>query len=188
MKMNTINVIDIEATCWEGKDDIPFGSKSEIIEIGICQINLQTLDRTKKRSILIKPKFSTVSPFCEQLTTITQKMLDQDGVSQQEAVDILLKEYNSLYLPWASYGFYDQKMFKEMWDLYGIQYPLHNRHTNIKFNFAMMFGLTKEVGMDSALEMLKIPLDGTHHRGSDDAWNIAAIMIDMIKKFPKHRP
>ncbi len=31
-----------------------------------------------------------------------------------------------------------------------------------------------------ALEILKLPLEGTHHRGGDDAWNIAAILSRLV--------
>ena len=29
--------------------------------------------------------------------------------------------------------------------------------------------------MSEALKRMGLPLEGTHHRGGDDAWNIAAI-------------
>ena len=31
-----------------------------------------------------------------------------------------------------------------------------------------------------ALELLNLPLEGTHHRGGDDAWNIAAILSRLL--------
>jgi inhibitor of KinA sporulation pathway (predicted exonuclease) len=34
-------------------------------------------------------------------------------------------------------------------------------------------GLTKKVGRNGALEILQMPFEGTHHRGVDDAKNIA---------------
>lgn len=36
--------------------------------------------------------------------------------------------------------------------------------------------------MAQALELLNIPLEGTHHRGGDDAWNIAGILAKLILK------
>ena len=38
----------------------------------------------------------------------------------------------------------------------------------------------KRLGMHQALNYLKIPLVGTHHRGKDDAYNIAKIMYRLI--------
>lgn len=188
MNLNKINIIDIEATCWEGKDDIPQGQRSEIIEIGIVQLDIKTLEISKNRGILIKPRYSTVSPFCESLTSITQEMLDKEGIDIEDAVSLMIKEYGSPFNPWGSYGFYDQRMFRELENLYGIRYPLHNRHTNVKTLFAMLQGLTKEVGMDTALNMAGIPLEGTHHRGKDDAKNIAKLMAWIIGKHRDARP
>jgi inhibitor of KinA sporulation pathway (predicted exonuclease) len=43
--------------------------------------------------------------------------------------------------------------------------------------FALGRGLTDEVGMDEALRLAGLPLEGTRHRGVDDAWNIAARLL-----------
>ncbi len=37
------------------------------------------------------------------------------------------------------------------------------------------------MGMAGALKQLEIPLEGTHHRGIDDAWNIAEILTWLLK-------
>jgi inhibitor of KinA sporulation pathway (predicted exonuclease) len=34
--------------------------------------------------------------------------------------------------------------------------------------------------MAETLQALKLPLEGTHHRGDDDAWNIAAILSNIL--------
>ncbi len=34
--------------------------------------------------------------------------------------------------------------------------------------------------MDAALARLGLPLEGTHHRGGDDIWNIAAILGQLL--------
>lgn len=39
-----------------------------------------------------------------------------------------------------------------------------------------LFGLQKPTGMNGALHLLEIPLEGIHHRGVDDAKNIAKIL------------
>lgn len=36
------------------------------------------------------------------------------------------------------------------------------------------------VGMERALSMLELPLEGTHHRGIDDAKNIAKIFVKIF--------
>jgi inhibitor of KinA sporulation pathway (predicted exonuclease) len=36
------------------------------------------------------------------------------------------------------------------------------------------------VGLDEALRLVGLPLEGTHHRGGDDAWNIAALLAAIL--------
>jgi len=69
-KLDRILIVDVEATCWEG--DPPPGQISEIIEIGLCVLDVATLTRVERRDILVRPVCSTVSPYCSQLTTLTQ--------------------------------------------------------------------------------------------------------------------
>ena len=178
--MNTtenIVIIDLEATCWNGP--IPQGQVNEIIEIGICILNTHTGEITKPKGILIKPERSTVSPFCKELTTITQEMLDQEGISFEDACDMVREEYEGHYHTWASYGDYDRNMMQRQCKIRNIDYPLSQDHINVKQLFYEIQDLRKKVGMQGALNMLNIPLEGTHHRGVDDAKNIAKI-LDVI--------
>lgn len=50
---------------------------------------------------------------------------------------------------------------------------------NAKKVFTEARGLRKRPGMAQALEIAGLPLEGRHHRGEDDAWNIAAIILDL---------
>lgn len=43
-----------------------------------------------------------------------------------------------------------------------------------------MKALPREVGMAEALEILRLPLEGIHHRAHDDAWNIGRILSALI--------
>jgi len=61
-KLDQIIVVDIESTCWEGA--IPAGQESEILEIGVCTVDIASGRRLEKESILVKPERSKVSPFC----------------------------------------------------------------------------------------------------------------------------
>lgn len=174
MKRNKIIIIDLEATCWNGK--IPAGQVNEIIEIGICILDTNTGEISKNEGILIKPERSKVSFFCTELTTITQELLDKEGISLKEACNILREEYNPKHYVWGSYGQYDLNMLKKQCKFRGIEYPMSREHINVKELFTEVKGISRKVGMKGALGMLNIPLDGTHHRGIDDARNIAKIL------------
>lgn len=174
-----INIIDLEATCWNGP--VPEGQVNEIIEIGICQLDVTTGEISKNKGILIQPQRSEVSPFCTELTTLTQELLDQEGISFEDACELLRDEYQGHQYSWASYGQYDLNMLKRQCSYRNIEYPLSSEHFNVKTLFYETKGLRKKVGMAGALKILDIPLEGTHHRGVDDAKNIAKIMHWCLK-------
>ena len=58
---------------------------------------------------------------------------------------------------------------------------IQNTETS-KRNFLNILGISKGFGMAQALQQLGLELKGTHHRGIDDARNIAAIFRHMNTK------
>jgi inhibitor of KinA sporulation pathway (predicted exonuclease) len=176
-KLDQIIIIDVEATCWPGAP--PEGQESEIIEIGLCLLDIASGQRLEKRSILVKPTRSKVSEFCTQLTTLTPKEVKK-GVSFEQACAILEQEYLSKRRIWASYGEYDHDLFRRQCESRRVSYPFSKGHINVKTLFAIMHALPYEVGMVRALEIMGLELEGTHHRGHDDAWNIANILSKLL--------
>ncbi len=168
MKLDRVLVVDVEATCWEG--DPPPGETSEIIEIGVCELDVASGERIGKHSVLVRPERSSVSDFCTSLTTLTADQVSR-GVSYTEACGLLRKDFRSRDRVWASYGDYDRKQFERQGT-----YPFGPRHLNVKSLFALTRALPREVGLAQALALAGLPLEGTHHRGDDDAWNIAALL------------
>jgi inhibitor of KinA sporulation pathway (predicted exonuclease) len=177
-RLDHILVVDIEATCWNG--ETPHGQTSDVIEIGVCPVEVSTLTRLEKRSILVRPERSTVSEFCTNLTTLTQEQVDT-GIRFAEACKLLDKEYRSGERVWASFGDYDRKQIERQCKETGVRYPFGPRHINVKTLFALVRGLPHEVGTAQAVEMIGRTMEGTHHRGADDAWNIAGVLIEVLK-------
>lgn len=177
--LDKIVVVDIEATCWEGK--LPEGMISDIIEVGVCLLDVETGEITDNRGILVKPERSTISPFCTELTTITPELIEQEAVSFEEALRILKNDYKTQSRAWASFGAYDLRQFQKQCQALGKAYPFGPSHINVKTLFALKNKLGHELGMDGALKYLGIPLEGTHHRGVDDAKNIAKILRATLK-------
>lgn len=178
-KLDYLIVVDIESTCWE--KIIPTQEESEIIEIGICAVDIASGERLEKASLLVKPEKSKVSDFCTRLTTLTQAQVEQ-GITFQEACLILKQKYLAKERIWASYGNYDRRQFERQCQSRNISYPFGSRHINVKTLLAIIYALPDEIGMAQALDLLKLPLEGTHHRGGDDAWNIARILSELLLK------
>ena len=175
--LDVILVVDVESTCWERNP--PRGQSSEIIEIGLCPVDVSSLKRLEKRSLLVRPVRSEISDFCTQLTTLTPDMFTSAG-SMSDAVDILRNEYDSGNRLWASWGDYDRRQFERVCRELNVDYPFGHGHLNIKSLFAAGVG-AGEMGLGRAYRNLGLTLEGTHHRGHDDAWNIAGILCRILK-------
>jgi inhibitor of KinA sporulation pathway (predicted exonuclease) len=178
-----LNVVDVEATCWEG--DPPPGEEHEIIEIGLTVVDVSAGRRVSRHRVLVRPVRSTVSDFCTELTGLTQAEVER-GVTFAEACRILVEEYEAGERPWASWGEYDRRQFARQSQADGVAYPFgyptERTHTNAKAVFAATYGLRRKPGMDRALQIAGLPLEGRHHRGEDDAWNIAALVLDLLRR------
>jgi len=178
--LDEVLVIDVESTCWEKQP--PAGQVSEIIEVGLTTLDVRTLERTQKFSFFVRPTRSEVGPFCTQLTSIKPEDV-AEAPSLSEVCQRLKKEFHSKERLWASYGDYDRRQFERNCSELGFDAPFGTSHLNVKTLLAILHGWKHEVGMHEALEKLGLPLEGTHHRGGDDAWNIAALLAVVLKKY-----
>ncbi|MEV7123338.1 3'-5' exonuclease [Kitasatospora griseola] len=174
-----VNVVDVEATCWDGAP--PPGAVSEIIEIGLTVVDLGAGTRLARHRILVRPVRSAVSRFCTELTGLTQQEVDR-GVGFAEACRLLAAEHRAGERPWISWGDYDRHQFTRQCGATRTPYPFGRHHTNAKAVFTEAHGLRKRPGMAQALEIAGLPLEGRHHRGEDDAWNIAALVLHLAER------
>jgi inhibitor of KinA sporulation pathway (predicted exonuclease) len=182
-------VVDIEATCWDTKEEQ--GSKpNEVIEIGVAVLEYATGKVIDRASLVVRPRFTQVSPFCTELTGWTQDQIMEQG----KDIAKVLKQFRETFKPtpqhtWFSCGQYDKNMLssktqKGIGALYGIQADVNPfdfmNHVNIKTEFAQMKGYKKEKGMGGMLEAIGEKLEGRHHNGADDALNIAKIVMYVL--------
>jgi len=177
-KLDKVVIVDLEATCWDG--DIPPDQTSEIIEIGACFLNMRNWEIENKTSYIIKPRYSEVSEFCTQLTTLTKEQVKK-GILFGDARNKFAKEFGTRNRSWWSWGDYDRRQFQKNCDLYKVDYPFGSGHMNAKTLFALKYQMSKEPGIAKALGMLGIQFEGTPHRGSDDAYNIARVLRHLLR-------
>jgi len=165
--MNYI-ILDLEATCKE--NDQTF--ENEIIEIGAVKVN-DKLETTDEFSAFLKPVINPIlTQFCTKLTTITQS--DVNGAKNpKQIIQDFINWCDKDYLL-CSWGFYDKKQFRHDCYYHGLNTRWLNNHISLKHQFAEIKNV-RPCGMGKALNMLKLPLEGTHHRGIDDTRNISKI-------------
>lgn len=188
-KLDKVCVIDVEATCWQTPEE-QGDQPNEVIEIGICLLELKTGSILDAAGYVVKPRFTKVSPFCTELTGWTQEQIDA-GQDIEDTLKCITADYNiSRHHIWFSCGEYDRiKLGSEgtasLGGLYGIKRDVNpfasmRAHVNIKTLFAMKHKLPREMGMARMLGYIGEPLEGRHHNGKDDAVNIAKIVRNVL--------
>lgn len=101
--------------------------------------------------------------------------------SLADAVKTLKNEFRSKDRLWASWGDYDRRQFERVCKDQKVGYPFGPSHLNVKSLFAAGIGSSHEMGLDAAYNRLGLEMEGTHHRGDDDAWNIAGILCRLLE-------
>ena len=173
--MKNYIIFDLEATCI---DDRQAQFINEIIEIGGVKLD-ENLIQMDTFQTFIKPTINPVlSEFCVNLATIQQQDVD-NGVGFEAALQRFASwtKANSDDIVLLSWGYYDKKQILNEAQMKGYNGEIHRLleyHRSLKHDFAKMTK-TKPCGMQKALSRLKIEQVGTHHRGLDDALNIAEI-------------
>lgn len=174
-------VIDLEATCC---DDRSIARRQmEIIEIGAVLLDLHDRQIISEFQHFVRPvRHPQLTPFCHQLTTITQRDVETAPTfpSVLQAMQTWLNAQPHP-LRFASWGAYDKHQFKHDCAFHRVPYPFRGEHLNLKQVFAETVDPHRSWPMTQALEYCGLPLQGTHHRGIDDARNIAAIALTLLQ-------
>jgi inhibitor of KinA sporulation pathway (predicted exonuclease) len=169
-------VIDVEATCDDG-GRVP-RNEMEIIEIGAVLVSGESLAAIDEFQSFVRPvRHPVLTPFCIGLTSITQADVDAaPGFGQVFGALTGWIESHPAPHVFCSWGDYDRTQFERDCAFHGIPYTLPRRHVNLKRAFSERLGTSKKFGMAGALAQAGLPLAGTHHRGIDDARNIARLL------------
>ena len=180
-KYKYLIILDFEANCSADKQLYP----QEIIEFPCVVYDIQNdvINRNIDFSHFVNPDIP-ITDFCTNLTSITQEMVDNKPK---------LNEILELHKKWINdNNLYNNSLFVTCgdWDLemalpnhceyLKIKYPNYFKEwCNIKELYATFYQ-RKTYSMKGMLDKLNIPLDGIHHRGIDDCYNIAKIAQRMV--------
>lgn len=175
VKSDKVIVVDLETTCSKGQFE---SFQNEIIEIGMCVVDMKKMIVEKNVSLYVKPQRSEVTDFCTQLTGITPEDV-KDGLPLAEAADLLIKEFQSNEYMWASWGDFDRLIVNREAKHYKARFPFNRQHLNLKAMFGVIYGTDELLSLDAAAKFSNQPFQGEHHRGVDDARTAATLLINM---------
>jgi inhibitor of KinA sporulation pathway (predicted exonuclease) len=168
-------IVDLEATCCDKKTIKR--REMEIIEIGAVMVEAIDLTIVSEFQTFIKPvRHAILTKFCQELTSIAQEQVDRAFTYQQAIANFQQWLYQYPNFIFGSWGDYDRQQFEQDSKFHKISYPISSEHINLKQLFTDNQGLSKRYGMAQALALAGIELIGTHHRGIDDARNIARLL------------
>ena len=165
-------IVDLEATCWDGGGG---RNRMEIIEIGAVEMPSADAPPGREFAAFVRPAAEPVlSDFCRELTTIAQADVDR-AEAFPHIFGTFVEWIGAEPFTLCSWGQYDLNQFRADCRRHGIPLPAtFERHVNLKALFADLMG-AGPTGMSRALAHAGLPLVGTHHRGIDDARNLAAL-------------
>ena len=167
-------VIDLEATCDNG--GLVPRHQMEIIEIGAVLVDGASLEPSAEFQTFIRPvRHPELTPFCTELTSINQAMV-AEAPRFPEAMEALRQFMGDGRPLFCSWGNYDRNQFHQDADFHGVGLPFGSDHLNLKQAFSDQLGARRRFGMAGALKKVGVRLEGTHHRGIDDARNIARLL------------
>jgi inhibitor of KinA sporulation pathway (predicted exonuclease) len=167
-------IVDVEATCSD--DGAVPRHEMEIIEVGAVMQSSRTFEIESEFQTFVRPvRHARLTDFCTHLTGIAQHDL-ANAPSFRAAMENMRQWMgtfeDSLFCSW---GDYDRNQFHQDCDYHRVAYPFRPGHLNLKAEFARTLGQRKR-GITDALRHLGLRFEGSHHRGLDDARNIARIV------------
>ena len=168
-------IVDVEATC---SDDgsVP-RNEMEIIEIGAVMQSSRTFEIESEFQTMVRPvRHRQLTTFCTELTGIEQHKV-ADAPLFPEALEAMKKWMDGFEdALFCSWGDYDRNQFIQDCAYHRIGYPFHFGHLNLKAEFSRSLNRHKRYGITEALRQIGFKFEGSHHRGPDDARNVARIV------------
>jgi inhibitor of KinA sporulation pathway (predicted exonuclease) len=171
--------IDVELTCWDGPP--PPGEAPEIIEIGVAELDLETLEVTRSHSYLVLPVFSTISPYCTDLTGITIGEMRRRGRPLREVSPRIVKDFGSRSKQWLSWG-PDRRAIDGDHAAKGVPDTFSAAFVDMGLEFKHSLGLSRSIGLTRAMQLYGLERTGRIHSGEQDAVDTALLWAEMSRR------
>lgn len=187
-RADTVVVLDLEWTAWEGSWERRWsgpGEHREIVQIGAVMLDgRNVLGERESFDLLVRPRRNPVlSDYFVTLTGITQAHLDAEGMDFAEAIERFSAFLGPRPGPVLSAG-YDGRVLEENCRLCGLPFTLD---LGLFFSITPMFlgalGVDEKTFMSSQLpELLGFPRPGRAHDAVGDARCIAEALRILLRE------
>jgi inhibitor of KinA sporulation pathway (predicted exonuclease) len=168
---------DVEMTCWAGPP--PLGMKQEIIEIGVTEMDLQSLSILREKPYFVRPRRWEISPCCTELTGITSDDI-RTARPFPEVLAALTDEFSPSKAMCGTWGD-DAALIAAACQAHGLKSPLRYL-VDVAHLFPRLFLLREQVSLAKAIEILELGFDGMPHSALADARNTARVHAALIRR------
>ncbi|KAJ3122890.1 3'-5' exoribonuclease 1 [Physocladia obscura] len=178
-------VFDVEATCEENNRNWTH----EIIEFPVVVIGSKTMSVVAEFRSFVKPVLNpTLSPFCTQLTGITQEQVDTapqfPAVLKSFEAFLSRNDIRPARMAFCTDGPWDIRDFvRTQCEVSGLRRPSYLvDYIDVRRMFARFYlgKRGKRQNLAGMLTTLGMTFEGREHSGIDDARNIARIVLRMM--------
>ena len=173
-----IIVFDLEATCWEGRENA-YKSR-EIISLGACILNIKSLEIVDKFHMICKPEKTEVSEYCTRITGITKEQAE-NGVDFEFMCKSVMEQFNTKSYPCAAWGQDSEKLYYDCRNK-ECKYPFSNECVNISLIYSVMTGKPYNNGLQRSLAELGMKFEGDKHDPYWDSYNAARVLKHLMEK------
>lgn len=177
--MNSLLIVDFEATCDASENHLP-RHKMEIIEIGAIKVSIPDFVVLDEYQRLVKPlRTPILTNFCKELTGIQQSDVERADIFYNVASDFFEWCWKKNEpIAWCSWGMYDYHQIDQDCSHYNIDNDLLLiEYINLKNSYGDAFNGRRR-GLKNATIEQRIEFQGRHHRALDDTINA----LNIIKK------
>lgn len=172
--LDKIVVVDLSETSWP-QGATPVGQVPEIIELGICLVNIHSGRIERWPRIFVRPRQSVLSHYCRERTGVHEGDL-RDALEFPAACQALRGELATRHRVWASFGNHIRRSLKQQCQSYAVRYPFGASHINLKSLLAIFQGLSAEQSLPDAMQAMNLPMPAQRHRAADRAYCTAMIL------------
>lgn len=179
-------ILDTESTCWDSNT----APEGEIISFGIVEVNTRSNTISREGEYFVRPKLTTVSQYCTDLTGITGDYLHRYGRPYGEVINTIKNDFGVGNKVWMAWGDDRSSIDKECY-LYGIENPFNNTYIDLSAVLGLSLGETQRLGLKQAMEFFDIPFEGREHSALDDARNTARLWMSVnhiLQSNPDYSP
>ncbi|NYF53966.1 3'-5' exonuclease [Tunturiibacter gelidoferens] len=153
--------------------------KQEIIEIGLVEMDIGTLEIIQESSYFIRPKRWEISTKCTQITGITKEDI-RSAKTLAEVLPVITEKFRPARKPCCTWGG-DVPVIAKTCASLGLISPFV-RPIDLCTIFQGIFVTREQISLGDAVRMLDLEFDGVPHGALPDARNTARVHASILRR------